>query len=228
MKRCLILLVLAGCGCTDGSADKKGTGKATGQGTAQDTEGVKPQTGNNPIVVIKTNKGTIKAELFEKDSPITVANFLKYVDEKHYDNTVFHRVMPNFMIQGGGFTKDITNARIGEDVRRAEKATHGGIKNEAGNGVRNKRGTLAMARTPDPDSATAQFFINVQDNRGLDRDYPRGDGFGYAVFGKVIEGMGVVDKIKDVETKTVIRGQIENVPVEPVIIESIRREEPKK
>jgi cyclophilin family peptidyl-prolyl cis-trans isomerase len=176
----------------------------------------------NPVVVIKTNHGTIKVELFEKEAPITVKNFLKYVDDKHYDGTVFHRVIPTFMIQGGNFKKGMSAARSDNDVDKLKKKTNDPIKNEAGNGLSNKRGTLAMARTGQPDSATDQFFINVKDNEFLDRAKAR-DKVGYAVFGKVIEGLDVVDKIKKVKTKDV--DSFEAVPAEDVVIESIRREE---
>ena len=163
----------------------------------------------NPIVVIKTSMGTIKAELYADKAPKSVANFLKYVDEKFYDGTIFHRVMSNFMIQGGGFTPDMT-----------QKKTHGSIPNESANGLSNGRGTLAMARLPEPDSATAQFFINVVDNKMLDRANSQ-DGAGYAVFGKVTEGLDVVDKIKAVATGN--KGMFQNVPTTPVVIESIKR-----
>ena len=161
----------------------------------------------NPVVEIKTSKGTIQVELFEKDAPITVKNFLQYVDDKHYDGTIFHRVISDFMIQGGGLTKDMK-----------EKKTREPIKNESSNGLENKCGTIAMARTPLPDSATSQFFINVVDNSFLDRKNAR-DRVGYCVFGKVISGMDVVDKIKNVRTG---RG---DVPTETIEIISIRRVE---
>jgi cyclophilin family peptidyl-prolyl cis-trans isomerase len=155
-----------------------------------------------------TSMGPVKIELFQDKAPVTVKNFLAYVDEKFYDGTIFHRVIANFMIQGGGFQPDMQ-----------EKITQAPIRNESFNGLSNKRGTLAMARTNDPDSATAQFFINVDDNaRGLDRAPGNA---GYAVFGKVIDGMEVVDKIRDV--KTANRGGHQDVPVEPVFIKSIRR-----
>jgi peptidyl-prolyl cis-trans isomerase A (cyclophilin A) len=161
----------------------------------------------DPVVVIDTSLGKIKVELYAKKAPITVKNFLRYVDEKHYDGTVFHRVIPKFMIQGGGFLPGMK-----------EKDTHPPIKNEAGNGLSNKRGTIAMARTNDPDSATAQFYINHKDNPGLDRAPGK---VGYAVFGRVIEGMDVVDKIASVETSD--RGPHGDVPVKDVVIKSIRR-----
>jgi cyclophilin family peptidyl-prolyl cis-trans isomerase len=164
-----------------------------------------------PVVVIKTSMGTIKAELYPDKAPATVANFLQYVKDKFYDGTVFHRVMPTFMIQGGGF-----------DAKMVQKPTRAAIKNEAKTGIKNAMGTLAMARLPEPNSATAQFFINVANNQPLDY---RGDGpreIGYCAFGKVIEGMDVVNKIKLVSTASV--GIHEAVPVTPIIIESIRLE----
>jgi cyclophilin family peptidyl-prolyl cis-trans isomerase len=168
-----------------------------------------------PVVIIDTSMGVIKAELNEEKAPVTVKNFLSYVDDKFYDGTIFHRVMPGFMIQGGGFVPGLK-----------EKPTKDPIKNEAGNGLKNDRGTLAMARTGDPDSATAQFFISVKDNNFLNRGDPKAvDKYGYAVFGKVIEGMDVVDKIAQVETGD--RGDMENVPVKDVVIKSIRRANPK-
>lgn len=176
----------------------------------------------NPVVVIDTSMGTIKAELYQDRAPGTVKNFLMYVDDKHYDGTVFHRVISDFMIQGGGFEP-------GALEKNDEKQTRSPIKNESDNGLLNERGTLAMARTGEPHSATSQFFINVKDNRFLDRARAQ-DRVGYCVFGKVIEGMGVVDKIRYVETHTVKagRGEHENVPKEDVIIKSIRRVETKE
>ncbi len=174
----------------------------------------------NPVVVMKTSEGTIKIELFEDKAPGTVKNFLKYVEDKHYDGTVFHRVKPDFMIQGGGFTKDITSAASGEDIEKAQKKTREAIKNESSNGLSNERGTIAMARTMAADSATSQFFINVTANKFLDRAEAN-DGVGYCVFGKVIEGMDIVDKIKGVKTKTLVRG-FSDVPVESVVIESVK------
>lgn len=165
----------------------------------------------NPMVVMETSMGTIKVELFEDKAPITVKNFLQYVDDKHFDNTVFHRVISNFMIQGGGFEPGMK-----------EKQSRAPIKNESTNDVSNERGTLAMARTTVPDSATAQFFVNVVDNRFLDRKQSR-DGVGYCVFGKVIESMDVVDKIKAVSTARV--NAHDDVPRENVMIKSVRRAE---
>ncbi len=163
----------------------------------------------NPVVVMETNKGAITIELDAKNAPITVENFLKYVDSGHYNETIFHRVIPDFMIQGGGFTSD-----------NKEKPTGRGIKNEGGNGLKNTRGTLAMARTSAPDSATAQFFINLVDNGFLDRDRSQ-DGFGYAVFGHVIDGMDVVDVIAKVPTTRSRVG--DDYPKEPIIIKSLNR-----
>jgi cyclophilin family peptidyl-prolyl cis-trans isomerase len=165
----------------------------------------------NPIVVMETNMGTITIELYEDKAPITVKNFLQYVDDKHYDGTIFHRVIDGFMIQGGGYEPGMK-----------ERKTRPPIKNESANGLSNLRGTIAMARTPDPDSATAQFFINVKDNTFLDRANAQ-DKVGYCVFGRVIEGMDVVDKIKAV--KTTRRGPHNDVPEKDVIILSVRRKQ---
>lgn len=161
----------------------------------------------NPIVVMDTSYGPIKIELFEDKAPITVKNFLSYVDKKHYDGTIFHRVIADFMIQGGGFEPGMR-----------EKASGEPIKNEASNGVKNERGTIAMARTNDPDSATAQFFINVKDNPFLNKS---DQSAGYAAFGKVIEGMEVVDKIKAVRTGR--KGPHGDVPVDDILIKSVTR-----
>src|SRR4051812_23292303 len=157
---------------------------------------------------METSAGTIKLELYPDKAPLTVKNFLQYVDDKFYDGTVFHRVIPTFMIQGGGFQKGIEDVKTEQGFKAKEKKTKGPIKNEAKNGLSNTRYTIAMARTSDPDSATAQFFINVKDNKGLDPD-PDNDPNGYCVFGKVIEGMDVVDKIKEVKTRTVVRNVFE-------------------
>jgi peptidyl-prolyl cis-trans isomerase A (cyclophilin A) len=176
----------------------------------------------NPVVVMETSMGTIKIELDPDKAPVTVKNFLDYVDAKFYDGTIFHRVIPTFMIQGGGFEQGLANVTSGAELKAKQKKTRDPIKNEAKNGLSNVRGTIAMARTGDPDSATAQFFINVADNReGLD---PNADSAGYAVFGKVIAGMDVVDKIKNVKTKTLFPG-FKDVPVEDVVIKSVRRAE---
>jgi cyclophilin family peptidyl-prolyl cis-trans isomerase len=154
-----------------------------------------------------TSLGDITLELNRAKAPVSTANFLKYVDKKFYDGTIFHRVIPDFMIQGGGFTPDMTQKR-GEAP----------IKNEWQNGLKNARGSIAMARTSDPDSATSQFFINVKDNGFLDQAR---DGAAYAVFGKVVEGMATVDKIKAVATTD--KGPYQNVPETAVVIKSARR-----
>ncbi len=169
---------------------------------------VAPKEVEHPVVAMKTSLGTITLELDAVKAPLSTANFLRYVSEKFYDGTVFHRVISSFMIQGGGFTRDL-----------AEKPTHAPIKNESQNGLKNVRGTIAMARTNVPDSATSQFFINVKDNPNL--DYPSFDGHGYAVFGQVTRGMDVVDKIRAVKTGS--KNGMQDVPAEPVVIESVRR-----
>ena len=164
----------------------------------------------NPIVVMETSEGTIKIELWADKAPGTVANFLRYVDDGFYNGTIFHRVIPDFMIQGGGLTPDMK-----------QKKTRDPIKNEADPEFKNERGTLAMARTGLIHSATSQFFINVVDNPFLNQKNKTPAGFGYAVFGKVIEGMDVADRIKDV--KTISFGQHENVPASPVLITTVKR-----
>ena len=198
----LALSLLATAACSDANAETK-----------------------NPVVVMDTSMGTIKIELFAVKAPITVKNFLTYVDEKHYDGTTFHRVMPDFMIQGGGFTPGLTEAKTENDVVALEKKTHEPIKNEASNGLHNEVGTVAMARTRKPDSATGQFFINVEDNTNKLDPSPQRDPNGYCVFGKVIDGMDVVNKIKKVETTSVLGGAMADVPKKDVIIKSVRREE---
>lgn len=171
---------------------------------------VQPATAANPKVLMKTNKGDITIELNEDKAPITVRNFLSYVDEKFYDGTIFHRVIKGFMIQGGGLTADFQ-----------EKPARAPIKNEAANGLKNLRGTIAMARTNIVDSATCQFFINHIDNAFLDHKNNTPEGFGYAVFGQVIQGIEVVEAIADVKTGT-IRGY-QDAPRETVTILSVRR-----
>jgi cyclophilin family peptidyl-prolyl cis-trans isomerase len=166
--------------------------------------------GGEMKIVIDTSLGKITAELFADKAPATVSNVLAYVDEKFYDDTIFHRVIDGFMIQGGGFTQNMN-----------QKPTKAPVKNEADNGLKNTRGTLAMARTMVPDSATCQFFINHRDNASLDHTAKTPQGWGYCVFGKVVEGMDVVDAIAKVPTG--FSGQHQNVPTEPVIIKSIRR-----
>ena len=164
----------------------------------------------NPKVVLNTSKGQIVLELYADKAPETVKNFLAYVDAKYYDGTIFHRVIPNFMIQGGGFTADMKR-----------KTTQSPIKNEADKGIKNDRGTIAMARTGDPHSATAQFFINSKDNGFLNHQSKTTQGWGYAAFGRVVEGMKTVDAISAVKTTT--RGPYRDVPAQPVVIESAAR-----
>lgn len=159
-----------------------------------------------PSVLLKTNHGDITLELDAAKAPKSVANFLAYVKSGHYDGTIFHRVIDNFMIQGGGMTAGMK-----------QKTTLDQIENEANNGLKNERGTIAMARTSDPHSATAQFFINVNDNDFLNHTVPTPQGWGYAVFGKVSNGMEVVDKIKKVQTGNA--GYHQDVPTEDVVIE---------
>jgi cyclophilin family peptidyl-prolyl cis-trans isomerase len=174
----------------------------------------------NPVVELDTSMGKIKIELDEEKAPITVKNFLAYVADKHYDNTVFHRVIGDFMIQGGGFKTGTQNAKTDAEFSKLEKETKDPIKLEVNKGLSNTRGTIAMARTNKPHSATSQFFINTVDNsKKLD---PSARTDGYAVFGKVIEGMEVVDKIKDVKTHAIVPDVLEDVPNEDVIIKSIR------
>jgi peptidyl-prolyl cis-trans isomerase B (cyclophilin B) len=156
----------------------------------------------NPRVTLETSKGKIVVELFPAKAPLTVANFLQYVKSGFYNGVIFHRVIPDFMVQTGGFTPDMK-----------QKPTKGQIKNESDNGLHNERGTLAMARLTEPHTASSQFFINLKDNRSLDHS-PRG--WGYTVFGKVVEGMDVVDAIATVRTTT--KGQYGDVPVEPILI----------
>jgi peptidyl-prolyl cis-trans isomerase B (cyclophilin B) len=161
--------------------------------------------GDHPKVVLETSKGKIVLELSADKAPQTVKNFLAYLDAGFYNNTIFHRVIPNFMIQGGGFTADMQ-----------KKQTRDPIRNEAGNGLLNRRGTIAMARTPNPHSATAQFFINTKDNDFLNHTGKTPQGWGYAVFGRVVEGMAVVDNISKV--KTVTRGGLRDMPATPIVI----------
>lgn len=161
----------------------------------------------NPQLEVKTSQGTVTIELYQDKAPKTVENFLQYAKDGFFNGTIFHRVIPGFMIQGGGFTPDLK-----------QKDTRAQIQNEAKNGLKNETGTLAMARTGDPHSASAQFFINLKDNSFL--DYPGRDGWGYAVFGKVVQGFDVVQKIALVPSGNA--GPHQNVPNTPVIIESIK------
>ena len=163
---------------------------------------------------IETDLGAIELELDEKKAPVTVKNFVDYAKSGHYNDTIFHRVIDGFMIQGGGFTADMN-----------QKSTKEPIRNEAMNGLKNVRGTIAMARTMVVDSATSQFFINLVDNSFLDFRNPTAQGFGYAVFGKVTKGMETVDKIAKVQTGS--RGMHQDVPVKPVVIKKVTVEEPK-
>lgn len=158
-----------------------------------------------PIVVMETTSGNIEIELYKEKAPLTVKNFLEYVNSKFYDGTIFHRVIDGFMIQGGGYTTQLK-----------KKTTRASINNEASNRISNDIGTIAMARTGEPHSATAQFFINVNDNSSLNYSAPTPRGYGYAVFGRVKKGMTVVNKIKKVTTKS--NGPFRNLPMENVII----------
>lgn len=171
---------------------------------------VKTAPAGPPVVVMETSMGTIRIELFADRAPKTVENFLAYVDDKHYDGTIFHRVITDFMIQGGGFNPDMS-----------EKDGRAPIENESRDGESNARGTIAMARTADPHSATAQFYINHGNNRMLDFGARSPGGWGYAVFGRVVEGMAVVDAIAVVATGN--SGRYQNVPVNTVTINSVRR-----
>jgi len=164
----------------------------------------------DPQVEMRTSMGTVVIELYPDKAPLTVDNFLQYVGDRHYDGTVFHRVIPGFMIQGGGFGPDFS-----------EKPVRKPVRNEAANGLRNETGTIAMARTPDPHSATAQFFINIADNEFLNFRFPTLEGYGYSVFGKVVKGMDVVNRIAAVQTGPGPAAH-RDVPVKPVIIKSAR------
>tara|TARA_R110000850_G_scaffold92555_8_gene196431 strand:+ start:408 stop:1025 length:618 start_codon:yes stop_codon:yes gene_type:complete len=172
-----------------------------------------------PKVLIKTNHGDITLELNSEKAPKTVENFLAYLNEGYYDNTVFHRVIGGFMVQGGGFA-------LHEDGKIKQKETKAAVTNEAKNGLKNSRGSVAMARTSDPHSATSQFFINHKDNDNL--DYPSFDGWGYAVFANVVEGMDIVDKIAETKTSSKVvttkggDSKMSDVPIENVIIESAK------
>ncbi|MBM4166602.1 MAG: peptidyl-prolyl cis-trans isomerase [Ignavibacteria bacterium] len=174
----------------------------------------------SPVVVMETSMGTVEIELYPEHAPKTVANFLSYVNEKYFDGTIFHRVINNFMIQGGGFTKDFK-----------EKETKPSVENEADNGLKNEVGTIAMARTNEPHSATSQFFINVKDNAFLNFSAKTPQGWGYCVFGKVTSGMEAVNKIKAVKTGTKqfeTHGQkvpFQDVPTQEVVIKSVRLKE---
>ena len=165
-----------------------------------------PALAANPRVELKTSQGPIEIELYPEKAPKTVANFTQYVKDGHYNGTIFHRVIDGFMIQGGGFDKGMS-----------EKPTRAPIAIESNNGLKNAVGTVAMARTMDPNSATAQFFINVNDNSSLDYRAPTTQGWGYAVFGRVTKGLDVVKRIA--KTQTTSRGRFDDVPVSPIVIE---------
>jgi len=169
------------------------------------------ETAKNPVVHMSTSKGDIRIELDAEKAPISTKNFLDYATAGHYDGLIFHRVIPGFMIQGGGF-----------DASMSQKKTGAPIKNEAGNGLKNVNGSIAMARTNVVDSATAQFFINVKDNDFLNHKSTSSEGYGYAVFGQVIAGMDVVQAIEQV--KTANRGMHQDVPVDAVVINSVKVE----
>ncbi len=164
----------------------------------------------NPQIILETSSGKIILELYPDRAPETVKNFIAYIDSEFYNDTVFHRVIPNFMIQGGGLTAEMKS-----------KATQMPIKNEADNGLKNDRGTIAMARTADPDSATAQFFINIANNEFLNHKSKDSRGWGYAVFGRVLEGMDVVDAVAGMKTGP--RGAYSDVPIQPVVIRKAQR-----
>jgi len=173
-------------------------------------QGAKPAPASAPRVKLSTSAGDIVLELYPDKAPKTVENFLQYVGDRHYDGTIFHRVINGFMIQGGGMTPNLQ-----------QKPTRPPIPIEAANGLKNERGTVAMARTSNPNSATAQFFINIADNAFLNHTAPTPQGWGYAVFGKVVAGMDVVDKIRSVATGN--QGMHQNVPLTPLVINSATR-----
>lgn len=204
----LLTFVVLACGCSEktNKAESEKTDKAEADKKIVNLQRNIVKSQSN-VVKLETSMGNIVIELNEQAAPVTVKNFLEYVDAGFYDGTIFHRVIPGFMVQGGGFTEQM-----------AKKEMRDPIINEARNGPSNIRGSVAMARTNDPDSATAQFFVNHSDNDFL--NYVDNKSAGYAVFGKVIEGMDVVDTIASVETTT--RNGMENVPVEPVIIISAK------
>lgn len=190
-----ILLGMSGCGASEPGKQTVSTAPAPGQPP-------------NPRVLIETSKGNITVELFTRNAPQSVGNFINYVKTGFYDGLIFHRVIPGFMIQGGGMTPDM-----------AEKPKNAPIRNEADNGLKNLRGTLSMARMAEPDSASSQFFINVADNAFLDHRGTSYDTWGYAVFGQVVDGMKVVDAI--VATPRGDRGPYQDVPIEPVMMKRV-------
>lgn len=190
-----ILLGISGCGASEPGRQAVSTAPAEGQSA-------------NPHVLIETSKGNITVELFTRNAPQSVGNFINYVKTGFYDGLVFHRVIPGFMIQGGGMTPDM-----------AERPKNAPIRNEADNGLKNLRGTLAMARMADPDSASSQFFINVANNASLDHRGTSHDAWGYAVFGQVVDGMDVVDTIVAVPRGN--HGPYQDVPIEPVVMNRV-------
>ncbi len=194
----ILLTVFAPLGAQDKKADDS---KAKAETPTEEKKA------NIVKVTLETTKGNIELELDAEKAPISTENFVNYIKKGHYEGTIFHRVIPGFMIQGGGFDADMQ-----------QKGTDAPIKIESKNGLKNARGTIAMARTNDPNSATSQFFINVKDNTNL--DYPSFDGFGYAVFGKVTDGMDVVDAIVAVSTTN--HGPHQNVPQEPIVIKGAK------
>ena len=222
------LFLAVGCGGSGSSSATTGSayGTSTDTGTPPDNTATTASTGadssvsstpkgtaamsdGNPVVVLHTSKGDITIELDAAKAPLSTQNFLDYANSGYYDGTIFHRVIPGFMVQGGGFTADMQPKAGGKPP----------IKNEAGNGLKNLRGTVAMARTQVVDSATSQFFVNVVDNAFLDHKDETAGGYGYAVFGKVTAGMDVIDAIVAVATTTV--ASYENVPVDPITIDSV-------
>lgn len=206
------LIVICGCASTPPQIETQTEPTSTTTETSVTTPVQIPEKNKAPIVEIQTNMGNIQIELFEKSAPKTVKNFLAYVDQKHYDGTVFHRVMKGFMIQGGGFTSKLQRKRCMPP-----------IKNEAANGLTNMRGTIAMARTNVVDSATNQFFINLKDNNFLNHKDYSAQRFGYCVFGKVIKGMDVVDKIAKVNT--ISKRGFQNLPADLMSITRIIRKQ---
>jgi peptidyl-prolyl cis-trans isomerase B (cyclophilin B) len=204
----LVIVALLTTFVSPAAAAQVQTPAPAGRGQAQPPPPETPAPGN-PVVAIDTSLGVITLELFKDRAPVSVDNFIRYMAEGFYEGTVFHRVKKGFMIQGGGYTADLT-----------EKPTRAPIQNEATNGLRNVRGTIAMARRIALRSATSQFYINVVDNHMLDHVGFSPDEFGYAVFGRVLTGMDVVDRIAAVATKT--QGEMEDVPVEPVVIKAVR------
>jgi peptidyl-prolyl cis-trans isomerase B (cyclophilin B) len=204
-----LAIVVSGHAAADEPGVLADISKATNEAAGK-TETNPAQQEAHPMILIRTTLGDIKIELYPEKAPITVANFLRYVDEGFYNGTIFHRVIRNFMIQGGGFTRDFR-----------QKPTHEPIRNEAANGLKNEVGTVAMARTPQVHSATSQFFINVENNDFLDHTAPTPQGFGYCVFGRVVEGLDVVMQIS--RTATTTHGPFQNVPETPVEIMAVER-----